>query len=418
MYNNITNLATLIAYHPHDVELNFKMGQAYEEIEQLATAVSFYLRAAEYGVDTHPELVYASLLRIGQAFETEGGRNWSTSGAYLQAMAYQPSKPDAYYYLSRFYERTGSFQESYTFANAGLALPDIRTKHTGYSGKYMLLFEKAVSGWRLGRKDEAESILLDLFKDHSIDAVHRTAVMNNLKNLNIQPKESVDPLEPVVTNYRKFFGSKATNVLDIGTRDGDDAAYLGYELFCNDITAIDAGEGAVNLTKSRYPWMNVLHTAVSNYNGTVTFHELMSGDKELDGCSSIALKGDDLVQNSPQREITVPCARIDSLIESGRIPLDVNGNLDVVKIDVEGFSWQVLDGFGKYLSKVKVLHVEAERRPFHDEHKLIDDIIGFMKVNGFYLADASYEWGEGIQDQVWINKNLAIYNRTVFNDFV
>jgi hypothetical protein len=27
---------------------------------------------------------------------------------------------------------------------------------------------------------------------------------------------------------------------------------------------------------------------------------------------------------------------------------------------------------------------------------------------GFYLADLSYEWGWHIEDQIWINKDLAI----------
>jgi hypothetical protein len=33
-----------------------------------------------------------------------------------------------------------------------------------------------------------------------------------------------------------------------------------------------------------------------------------------------------------------------------------------------------------------------------------------MNHNNFYLADKSYEWGWHIEDQVWINKALALNN--------
>ena len=39
-----------------------------------------------------------------------------------------------------------------------------------------------------------------------------------------------------------------------------------------------------------------------------------------------------------------------------------------------------------------------------------------MEENGFALVDISYEWGWGIQDQVWVNKALVQTNREVFWD--
>jgi len=44
-------------------EHNFKIAREYELIGQTAAAMSFYLRTAEYGYDTHPNLVYASLIK-------------------------------------------------------------------------------------------------------------------------------------------------------------------------------------------------------------------------------------------------------------------------------------------------------------------------------------------------------------------
>jgi hypothetical protein len=81
---------------------------------------------------------------------------------------------------------------------------------------------------------------------------------------------------------------------------------------------------------------------------------------------------------------------------------------------VEGFSAQVLSGFGERLNDIKLLHVETEFTPVHDNHILTDEVTAFMKDKGFVLVDVSYEWGPGIQDQIWVNPKLAMYHLDFF----
>jgi len=38
-----------------------------------------------------------------------------------------------------------------------------------------------------------------------------------------------------------------------------------------------------------------------------------------------------------------------------------------------------------------------------------------MASNGFVLVDTSHEWGELIQDQIWVNPSLATRNKECFN---
>lgn len=405
MLNEIRTAVEKLAEDSLNPVKNFDVAIEYEKIGQTASATSFFLRAAEYGVESHHDLAYVSLLRLGECLENQIDRSHSAKASYLQALSFDPNRPEAYFYLSRFYERNRNWNESYAMACAGLKAPATHKLYHMDIPQYMLLFQKAVAGWWLGQKDESLQILLKI-RNESMVPEFRVATENNLAMMGYA--EDVDPLEPVVTNYRKFFGKNAYTVIDIGTRDGDDAHYLANKLNSSVVMAIDASPKAAQLTAQKYPYMNVWHCAVSNYNGTVTFYELDSGYKELDGCSSIALKSDEPVQNAKRNEVVVPCYRMDSILGD-----DI---MDVVKIDTEGFSWQVLDGFGDKLKNVKLLHVETERRPFHDDHRLIDEVTQFMKSKGFYLADISYEWGEGIQDQVWVNKSLAQYHTEVFND--
>ena len=57
----IEDLVVQLSQDPFNPEYNFKVAQAYEELNQTASAVCFYHRTAEHGYETHPDLVYASL---------------------------------------------------------------------------------------------------------------------------------------------------------------------------------------------------------------------------------------------------------------------------------------------------------------------------------------------------------------------
>jgi hypothetical protein len=93
------------------------------------------------------------------------------------------------------------------------------------------------------------------------------------------------------------------------------------------------------------------------------------------------------------------------------IHLGLSGSIiDVVKIDVEGYSWQVLQGFGEKLKNVKLLHVETEKQATHEHHRNSIEIRKFMDEQGFVLVDQSYEWGPGIEDQIWVNPRFAYKN--------
>jgi len=53
----------------------------------------------------------------------------------------------------------------------------------GYPGQYGLIFEKAVSAWWVGRKDESLNLFTDLSNNPELDSIHKAAVQNNLASL-------------------------------------------------------------------------------------------------------------------------------------------------------------------------------------------------------------------------------------------
>ena len=417
MYNRINSLIITLSNDPFNPTLSLDIATEYENIGQTASAVSFYLRTAEYGYYSHPEQVYAALLKSAHCFTSQKNREATVVNLYLKAIAYIPSRPEAWFLLSRWYERNQKWQESYTMAEVGLSFSSLKLGSlpvwVDYPGEYGLRFEKAVSGWWVGRKDEALSIFKELLKE-DINQIYRSAIHNNL-NLLDENSENIDILEPVITYYRKFFGVKAPLIIDVGTRDGDDANYLYKNLQGNKVIAIDANFKCFELTKSKYPWMHAYQCAVTDKDGETTFNQVLTDNIELLGTSSIFNKDTSIdppawYYEGRTKEVVVPTSRLDTLL----VKTGDTGTIDVVKIDTEGYSWQVLQGLGDRLKDVKLIHMETENVQLHPDHVTVEQITEFMKKHGFVLVDSSHEWGAKMEDQIWVNPALAIRNKECF----
>jgi tetratricopeptide (TPR) repeat protein len=185
--NSIEELIETVSHDMLNPEHNFNIAIKYEQLGQTASAVSFYLRAAEYGYKSHPEIVYASLLRMSHCFEEQSGREHTVSNVILQAIQYLPNRPEAYFLMSRFYERSQKWQESYTFAEIGLMFDQNIDKlpvDVDFPGRYALLFEKAVSGWWIGREDES-LMIFTLLLEEDIREDYKNTIKYNLEKLGI-----------------------------------------------------------------------------------------------------------------------------------------------------------------------------------------------------------------------------------------
>lgn len=193
---NIENLIIELSHKPFDPELNFKTAVKYEEMNQSASAVSFYLRTAEYGYNKTPALAYASLCKLAHCFEDQKDRAWTVSNCLLQAVAYLPYRPEAYFLLSRFYENAAQWQECYTWAELGLERDDGRGFHdspdwdyfpslpvdVGYNGRYCLEFQKAISAYWVGRPKESQEMLIRL-SQMDLPVFYQKAIEDNLGRL-------------------------------------------------------------------------------------------------------------------------------------------------------------------------------------------------------------------------------------------
>lgn len=205
-------------------------------------------------------------------------------------------------------------------------------------------------------------------------------------------------LESLAVKYTTFFGDTANIIIDVGTRDGDDAEFLRERLNATEVYAIDANPLAIEKVKANYPNFNILETAVSDYDGTTKFVQIVSDNKDHAGSSSI--ENYSFFKEAKYNTIEVPVARMDTLIEANGL---ADKTIDIIKVDIEGYTHEFLEGLGSYIKNVKLFHLETETFYRHFQHKTNNHIINFMINSGFLLCDVQYQWGDGIQDQVWIN---------------
>jgi tetratricopeptide (TPR) repeat protein len=174
-----------LAPDPHNPEKNFNAGLAYDAIGQTASAVSFYLRAAEYGYKKNDLIVYASLIKTSHCFARQGEREHTVENLLRQAISYLPTRPEAYFFMAQRYERRKDHSVAYVWASIGVTFTEESTSNPLPADveyvEYGLEFEKAVCGWWVGRKDESEEIFVRLLNTHRMTGEYSTSCLANLK---------------------------------------------------------------------------------------------------------------------------------------------------------------------------------------------------------------------------------------------
>jgi tetratricopeptide (TPR) repeat protein len=189
MENDIKILVKEYIFDPNNPELNFNLGIYYDSINQIASAVSYYLRSAERTDDDL--LKYECLLRASGCFSRQGSRNFTVKGLIQHAIATCPKRPEAYFYMSRFYEFTSDWHECYLISSIGAEVcdrnsPPLRS-YLDYPGFYGLEFMKSVSGWWCGLCDDSRNSFIKLLNDSSVCRDYKNRCFENLLKITSSP---------------------------------------------------------------------------------------------------------------------------------------------------------------------------------------------------------------------------------------
>jgi hypothetical protein len=216
---------------PKNPIYNYTLGARYEEQGQLAAAISYYLRSAEFSLD--PLLSYEALIRVALCTEKQGDRNFHTKTILLRAISFMPTRPEAIYHLSRSFEITKEWLECYTWACMGETLQEPTIKlfsDVGYPGSYGFTYHRAISAWWIGQADESIHYLRVLYKRTDLLDYFYQSVFQNIINIQGTPKHPIIITNEDAPNLRAQF-------------PGADSIYRNYSQCCQDIFVLMMTKG-------------------------------------------------------------------------------------------------------------------------------------------------------------------------------
>lgn len=209
-------------------------------------------------------------------------------------------------------------------------------------------------------------------------------------------------LTSTVDAYLKEFGySKNPIVYEVGSRDGHDGVELanrireGERLVVDkNIVLFECNPPQIEVVNRNYPEATIITEAISNKKGTVEFMQI-HGDNNMVGSSTMNTKRNDnwIKKTSTIKVKTRP---LDDVIQE----LGHN-EIDIMKIDLEGYTWEALESLGKLLRTVKVFHLETEVEGYA-RNKTNLDIAHYMEQKGYKCTSLEGEWLPDIQDQIWL----------------
>jgi FkbM family methyltransferase len=198
-----------------------------------------------------------------------------------------------------------------------------------------------------------------------------------------------------LTNIAKQYIQPPKTFLEIGSYDGADTVTVAnyWKLHPRQCYIVEANPTAYNKIKVNLPDCNSYNFAASDKTEPVVFRRAIHIADNILGMSSVLhCKIKHNVEN-----ISVDGKRVDELLN------EINEKIDLVKIDVEGFAYQVLVGFGDMISTIDAIQVETEKLHCWYDQKLHVDVDQYLTSKGFSLVDIK-EDSKNIQyDCLYIN---------------
>lgn len=238
-------------------QCNFDLALEYDKIGHTASAISFYLRAAELSEDL--ELTYSSLLRMALCFERQGNRNQTVTGLYKQAINVLPNRPESYYYLAKIENLQSNYHTAYTLIHIALNLvnSDILPLRydVDYPGEYGLFLEKITSCWFWGKTDECRNLikLCKLKYFDQMSSYDQAKLIEKSKEYNVildktffelEYQKACDTFSDISENLPILFelAKECDHVTEMGVRTGvstraflnTDVTLRSYDLYIDD----------------------------------------------------------------------------------------------------------------------------------------------------------------------------------------
>jgi SAM-dependent methyltransferase len=304
------NSLNIFAMDTENALSNFNLGLWYKNQNHLAPALTYFLRASERTDDT--DLAYESLINGFFCYDKQGHREVSAQSMLHQALIVNPKRPEAYYLLSKYFERHQDWMRSYMFANLGLQLSNFDCaslrSDVEYPGIYALKFQKVLTGWWWGKADECRETLRDLIDNHWDEMTddYKQTVENNYSRLGMTKdsqayiryhsnncnklKFKFNNCENIETNYSQVYQDMFVLAVTNGKTNGTFLEIGGAEPFHNNNTAlleknyhwtgvsVELNQDFVNQYRKERPSVTMIHSDATKLNYKKLLNENYDSD--------------------------------------------------------------------------------------------------------------------------------------------
>lgn len=205
----------------------------------------------------------------------------------------------------------------------------------------------------------------------------------------------------LISDY--FNDSEINNIMEIGSLDGKDSLIFKERFPNATVYCIEGLLDNYNLYLKNLKDIITINMVIANYDGVINYHK-----KNINGIHGILNRG-----NKYGTEVlkNIECKTFFTLCGDYNIK-----NVDVVKIDVEGATYEVLIGMGNMIKNIKIMHIETESYPFFEGQKLHDDVCNLLIANEFKLiklTNVNIINDDKQHDSVWVNKKYINEERVV-----
>jgi FkbM family methyltransferase len=390
-------------------EKNYKLAQWYEKQNHTASAHVYYFRAAER--TENKNFAYTSLLRSSVCYKSQGKRDATEKLLIHAALSFLTERPEAYYFLSLFYERKEEWDQCYLYADFGLKCYENEVESIDlpeYQGKYALIYQKALASWWWGRGEESKKLFQSLKNDYwnvmndnyknlvneklftffkQESAKYSKEVINvdnailekyTLENKDLKVSNNEEVVEP--NTIRKKIG------FDVGACVGETISkFDGFDK----IYAFEPAPYVFNILVENHkndPRIEFYEMAISDEDGvkSLKYHDnygyssFLEIDKEGEfakKCQEFDPGFDNIVSI-----IDVQTKRIDTFMQENCIE-----HIDFLKIDTQGNDLNVIKSLGKMIDKVDTIELEVQIKPLYKNSSSKEEIVDFMQKNNFNL---------------------------------
>lgn len=205
---------------------------------------------------------------------------------------------------------------------------------------------------------------------------------------------------------------KINLILDVGANEGHSAKHYRKVGYTGEIVSFEALQSAhLLLSKNSQhdaKWHIAPRIAIGDHKGEVTLNIAANSFS-----SSILSMENQHVLAAPESQYVgeelVPMATLDECASSYLLP----SSCIFLKMDVQGFEAQVLQGASEILHKVLVLQTEMSFTPLYKGERLYDEMIAYLDDLGFELyaiipGFSDPQTGKMLQaDGIFVTKNLS-----------